>query len=81
MFEIFKFLHFGVCVIVYDPIIIEGWERLGLYEYFKAKNLARKQKEDDIREGRREKSRSPSPIRRDSSPNGGRSPPRRRYQR
>jgi calcium homeostasis ER protein len=60
----------------------EGWERLGLYEYFKTKNLARKQKEDDIREGKREKSKSPSPIRRDTSPSGrSNSPPRRRYQR
>lgn len=58
----------------------EGWERLGLYEYFKTKNMARKQKEDDIRDGKRQKSKSPSPIRRDSSPSG-RSPPRRRYQR
>jgi hypothetical protein len=53
---------------------------LGLYEYYKSKNLARKQKEDDIREGRRVKSKSPSPLRRDASPSG-RSPPRRRYQR
>ena len=63
-----------------NPRDSEGWERLGLYEYYKSKNLARKQKEDDIREGRRKKSRSPTPIRRDSSPSG-RSPPRRRYQR
>lgn len=40
----------------------EGWEKLGLYEYYKVKNAARKQKEEDIRNGIREKSRSPSPI-------------------
>ncbi|XP_061389593.1 calcium homeostasis endoplasmic reticulum protein [Musca vetustissima] len=40
----------------------EGWEKLGLYEYYKVKNAARKQKEEDIRNGVREKSRSPSPI-------------------
>lgn len=40
----------------------DGWEKLGLYEYYKAKNLARKQKEDDIANNIREKSKSPSPI-------------------
>ncbi|XP_073842021.1 SR-related CTD associated factor 6 [Musca autumnalis] len=40
----------------------EGWEKLGLYEYYKVKNAARKQKEEDIKNGVREKSRSPSPI-------------------
>ncbi|CAG9763907.1 unnamed protein product [Ceutorhynchus assimilis] len=40
----------------------EGWEKLGLYEYYKAKNHARKEKEEAIRAGLREKSRSPSPI-------------------
>ncbi|XP_034656607.1 calcium homeostasis endoplasmic reticulum protein [Drosophila subobscura] len=40
----------------------EGWEKLGLYEYYKVKNGARKKKEEDIKEGIREKSRSPSPI-------------------
>lgn len=40
----------------------EGWEKLGLYEYFKVKNSARKQKDEEIAEGIREKSRSPSPI-------------------
>ncbi|KAI8123535.1 hypothetical protein FF38_07761 [Lucilia cuprina] len=40
----------------------EGWEKLGLYEYYKVKNAARKQKEEDIANGVREKSRSPSPI-------------------
>ncbi|KAH8380124.1 hypothetical protein KR009_009098, partial [Drosophila setifemur] len=40
----------------------EGWEKLGLYEYYKVKNAARKQKEEEINNGTREKSRSPSPI-------------------
>lgn len=40
----------------------EGWEKLGLYEYYKVKNAARKQKEEEIKDGLREKSRSPSPI-------------------
>ncbi|XP_030385310.1 calcium homeostasis endoplasmic reticulum protein [Scaptodrosophila lebanonensis] len=40
----------------------EGWEKLGLYEYYKVKNAARKQKEEDVKNGTREKSRSPSPI-------------------
>ncbi|XP_075160073.1 SR-related CTD associated factor 6 [Haematobia irritans] len=40
----------------------EGWEKLGLYEYYKVKNSARKQKEEDIKNGIREKSRSPSPV-------------------
>ncbi|XP_053684254.1 calcium homeostasis endoplasmic reticulum protein [Sabethes cyaneus] len=40
----------------------EGWEKLALYEYFKVKNASRKQKEEEIESGLREKSRSPSPI-------------------
>ncbi|XP_065359706.1 calcium homeostasis endoplasmic reticulum protein [Calliphora vicina] len=40
----------------------EGWEKLGLYEYYKVKNAARKQKEEEIKDGVRERSRSPSPI-------------------
>lgn len=40
----------------------EGWEKLALYEYFKVKNSARKQKEDEISQGLREKSPSPTPI-------------------
>lgn len=43
----------------------EGWEKLGLYEYYKAKNAARKRKEDDIAQGHRIKSKSPSPIPKD----------------
>jgi len=33
-----------------------------LYEYYKAKHSAKKQKEDAIAENLREKSRSPSPV-------------------
>ena len=40
----------------------EGWEQLGLYDYYKEKSHSIKRKEADIREGRREKSRSPSPV-------------------
>jgi len=57
----------------------EGWEKLGLYEYYRAKNAARKKKEDDILEGLRERSKSPSPIIRLKS--RSRSPPKKRYRR
>ncbi|XP_064211274.1 calcium homeostasis endoplasmic reticulum protein isoform X2 [Tribolium castaneum] len=55
----------------------EGWEKLGLYEYYKAKNNAKRQKEEQIAAGLREKSRSPSPIvlPMEKEP----SPPKRRY--
>lgn len=54
----------------------DGWEKLGLYEYYKAKNAARKRKEMEIESGMREKSRSPSPIRREKS--RSRSPKKKR---
>jgi hypothetical protein len=57
----------------------EGWEKLGLYEYYRAKTTSQKAKEDDIMNGVREKSRSPSPLAREKSKS--KSPPRRRYQR
>lgn len=57
----------------------EGWEKLGLYEYYRAKNSARKKKDDDILDGLRERSRSPSPIIRLRS--RSRSPPKKRYRR
>lgn len=41
---------------------LEGWEKLGLYEYFKTKNAFRKQKEEAIERGERKKSKSPTPI-------------------
>ena len=44
------------------PRDTEGWEKLGLYEYFKIKNAMRKQKEEAIAKGERPKSKSPSPI-------------------
>ncbi|XP_063921571.1 calcium homeostasis endoplasmic reticulum protein isoform X2 [Zophobas morio] len=55
----------------------EGWEKLGLYEYYKAKNNAKREKEEQIAAGLREKSRSPSPIVLpvEKEP----SPPKRRY--
>lgn len=51
--------HF-VCLFLCD--FSDGWERLALYEYYKVKNAARKVKEEEINDGAREKSRSPSPI-------------------
>lgn len=44
------------------PRDTEGWEKLGLYEYFKIKNQVRKLKEESIAKGEREKSKSLSPI-------------------
>lgn len=44
------------------PRDTEGWEKLGLYEYFKCKNSAKKNKEEKILRGVRERSKSPSPI-------------------
>ncbi|XP_026274909.1 calcium homeostasis endoplasmic reticulum protein [Frankliniella occidentalis] len=56
----------------------EGWEKLGLYEYYRAKNQARKRREDDVLAGIRERSRSPSPILR--PPSREKSPlPKKRY--
>lgn len=54
-FACYIILHYVFC-------FSDGWEKLGLYEYYKAKNSAKKQKEDAIAENLREKSRSPSPI-------------------
>ncbi|KAG8236539.1 hypothetical protein J437_LFUL011316 [Ladona fulva] len=58
----------------------EGWEKLGLYEYYRAKNAARRKKEEDIRDGLRVASRSPSPIIRPRS-RSKTPPPRKRYRR
>ncbi|XP_055376962.1 calcium homeostasis endoplasmic reticulum protein [Condylostylus longicornis] len=44
------------------PRDVEGWEKLGLYEYYKVKNAAKKQKEEEILKGERQKSRSPTPV-------------------
>ncbi|KAL4710528.1 hypothetical protein ACJJTC_008930 [Scirpophaga incertulas] len=55
----------------------EGWEKLGLYEYYKAKNSARKNKEEAVAQGIREKSRSPTPIPKDLQKQP--TPPGRRY--
>ncbi|VVC27081.1 Hypothetical protein CINCED_3A014895 [Cinara cedri] len=46
----------------FAPRDSDGWEKLGLYEYYKAKNSSKKQKEDEIEAKLREKSKSPSPI-------------------
>ncbi|KAL3270232.1 hypothetical protein HHI36_009287 [Cryptolaemus montrouzieri] len=55
----------------------EGWEKLGLYEYYKAKNSAKKEKEEQIAQGLRQKSRSPSPVIIPTAREP--SPPKRRY--
>ncbi|XP_015598477.1 calcium homeostasis endoplasmic reticulum protein [Cephus cinctus] len=60
-----------------SPRDSDGWEKLGLYEYYKAKNGARKRKEEDIMSGLRQKSKSPSPILRPRSKSP--SPPKKRY--
>ncbi|XP_047368884.1 calcium homeostasis endoplasmic reticulum protein isoform X1 [Vespa velutina] len=60
-----------------SPRDSDGWEKLGLYEYYKAKNSARKRKEEDIVAGIRQKSKSPSPILRPRSKSP--SPPKKRY--
>ncbi|XP_066597695.1 calcium homeostasis endoplasmic reticulum protein isoform X2 [Prorops nasuta] len=60
-----------------SPRDSDGWEKLGLYEYYKAKNAARKRKEEDIISGVRPKSKSPSPILRPRSKSP--SPPKKRY--
>lgn len=54
----------------------DGWEKLALYEYYKVKNQAKKQKEEAIQKGQRERSRSPSPITIESRVKKG---PKRRY--
>ncbi|RZF45440.1 hypothetical protein LSTR_LSTR014151, partial [Laodelphax striatellus] len=59
-------------------VILDGWEKLGLYEYYRAKNTAKKKKDDDIAAGRRMRSRSPSPIMRSKSKSKT-PPPKRRY--
>ncbi|XP_072760950.1 calcium homeostasis endoplasmic reticulum protein isoform X1 [Anoplolepis gracilipes] len=60
-----------------SPRDSDGWEKLGLYEYYKAKNASRKRKEEDIVAGIRQKSKSPSPILRPRSKSP--SPPKKRY--
>ncbi|GAB6028889.1 hypothetical protein CHUAL_004689 [Chamberlinius hualienensis] len=56
----------------------DGWEQLGLYEFFKAKSQAKKKKDEDIREGKRPRSHSRSRSR-ERFRSRSRSPPRRRY--
>lgn len=57
----------------------EGWEKLGLYEYYKAKHNARKERDEQVTSGVREASRSPSPIVIPMEEQRTPSPPRRRY--
>lgn len=57
----------------------EGWEKLGLYEYYKGKHCARKERDDQVAAGLREPSRSPSPINVPMEEQRTPSPPRRRY--
>lgn len=67
-------INFNFC------LFSEGWEKLGLYEYYRAKNLAKKRKEEEISQGIREKSKSPSPVIRSKS--RSQSPtPKKRYRR
>lgn len=40
----------------------EGWEQLGLYDYYKEKSQSVKRLEKDVSEGAREPLRSPSPV-------------------
>jgi calcium homeostasis ER protein len=51
-----------------SPRDTEGWEKLGLYEYYKDKKEAVRRKREDIEAGERERSRTPSPIKLDRSP-------------
>uniref|UniRef100_A0A146KXF5 Calcium homeostasis endoplasmic reticulum protein n=3 Tax=Lygus hesperus TaxID=30085 RepID=A0A146KXF5_LYGHE len=61
-----------------NPRDSDGWEKLGLYEYFRAKAAAKKQKELEIDQGIRPRSRSPTPVR--SWQDQAKSPPpKRRY--
>ncbi|KAF7279182.1 hypothetical protein GWI33_007591 [Rhynchophorus ferrugineus] len=55
----------------------EGWEKLGLYEYYKAKSQAKAEKEEAIKAGLRAKSKSPSPVVLKSEKEN--TPPKRRY--
>ncbi|KAK7075044.1 hypothetical protein SK128_010410, partial [Halocaridina rubra] len=60
----------------------EGWEQLGLYDYYKEKSQAVKRKEADITEGLEEASRSPSPVIIEPPPEEEEKPsdqPQRRY--
>lgn len=75
--QIIKIITIFLITISSFPFFSEGWEKLGLYEYYKAKNAARKMKEEAVAQGFREKSRSPSPIPKDLQKQP--TPPGRRY--
>ncbi|KAI5711825.1 hypothetical protein M8J75_003386 [Diaphorina citri] len=61
-----------------SPRDSEGWEKLGLYEYYRAKTCARRQKEEEIESGRRERTPPPSPVIREKTKSPT-PPPRKRY--
>ncbi|XP_014260797.1 calcium homeostasis endoplasmic reticulum protein isoform X2 [Cimex lectularius] len=61
-----------------ENVDCDGWEKLGLYEYFRAKAAAKKQKELDIESGHRQPSRSPSPVK-SFQENARTPPPKKRY--
>lgn len=48
---------------IFSPVSFsEGWEQLGLYDYYKEKSQSVKRLEKDVSEGVREPLRSPSPV-------------------
>lgn len=58
-------IKYDIIIFYYNYVFLfysDGWEKLGLYEYYKVKNAAKKQKEEELNDGTREPSRSPSPI-------------------
>lgn len=55
-------LYFESQIVTLVILFSEGWEKLGLYEYYKVKKAAKKTKEEEIAKGLRERSKSPSPI-------------------
>lgn len=61
-----------------SPRDSEGWERLGLYEYYRAKTCAKRQKEEEIEAGNRERTPPPSPVVREKTKSPT-PPPRKRY--
>uniref|UniRef100_A0A8D8RCX3 Calcium homeostasis endoplasmic reticulum protein n=1 Tax=Cacopsylla melanoneura TaxID=428564 RepID=A0A8D8RCX3_9HEMI len=61
-----------------SPRDSEGWEKLGLYEYYRAKSCAKRQKEEEIESGRRERTPPPSPVIREKTKSPT-PPPRKRY--
>lgn len=51
------------CIIMFlDFLSSEGWEQLGLYDYYKEKSQCIKRIEKEVTEGLRERPDSPSPV-------------------